>query len=412
MSIFSRLPLIRDILQLKQELNTCQDKLMNMQEENIRLSEELQVKFDSLKEYNNQSEAEWKIQIEKLNDALRESQQEQRCKLIQWNKDNEERWNKSAIENKKLIETVNSINVTNNKKIEELSTKLDASVAVLKSNEYFDQCNLKATQRPIVWGNQERLHISSKSAVFTCFFNVNSGEITVGDFSFAGSGVSILAGSHDMFLPGFLRRDAEITEGCDIKIGSGVWLGSNSTILGPAIIEDNAVIAAGAVVVPGTVVEANCVYGGVPAKKIKELKLIDCFTNIRNIHVQNALQRNNGVLCVQGWRDKEPILIGEKSYVAHKMNEEEAVVLTSKKGVRIYANNKTDDEKILYIKISKSIEYSAESEDTFSKHVLKSGATFIEVESEADVLENQWIILRSDLANIEIFIADSFEAYF
>ena len=407
MSIFSRLPLIRDILQLKRELNDCQCKLLDIQKENTRNSEELQVEFNQLKECYRHSELECKNQINKLNEVLNESQQEQQCQWLRWNKDNEERWQKSVLENEKLTETFFSINEIRDKKIEELSVKLEESVTTLKSDAYFDQCNLKATTRPVVWGDRERLHISSKSAVFTCFFNVNSGEITVGDFSFAGSGVSILAGSHDMFLSGFLRRDAEMTEGCDIKIGNGVWLGSNSTILGPAIIEDNAVIAAGAVVVPGTVVEANCVYGGIPAKKIKELKLINCFTNARNIHVQNALQRNNGVLCVRGWREKEPILIDEKKHIAHKMNEEEAIVLTSKNEIRLYAKNKKDIEKILHINISKSIEYSGKSEGAFLKYILNSGTTFIEVETKANALENQWVILRSDLEDTEIFITNS-----
>ena len=39
------------------------------------------------------------------------------------------------------------------------------------------------------------------------------------------------------------------------------------------MIESNSVIAAGAVVLPGTRVEANSIYGGVPAKKMKEISV-------------------------------------------------------------------------------------------------------------------------------------------
>ena len=109
----------------------------------------------------------------------------------------------------------------------------------------------------------------------SCFFNTNSGNITIGDYTFAGSGVSILAGSHDQHLKGLLRRDVEITEGCDINIGKGVWLASNSTVLGPVTIGNNAVVAAGAVVVPGTVIPENTIYAGVPAKCIGKLELED-----------------------------------------------------------------------------------------------------------------------------------------
>lgn len=88
------------------------------------------------------------------------------------------------------------------------------------------------------------------------------------------------------------------------------------------------------------------------------------------------------------------------------MNEEEAIVLTSKNEIRLYAKNKKDIEKILHINISKSIEYSSKSEGAFLKYVLNSGTTFIEVETKANALENQWVILRSDLEDTEIFITN------
>lgn len=57
----------------------------------------------------------------------------------------------------------------------------------------------------------------------------------------------------------------------DIIIGNGVWIGSNSTILAGVTIGDGTVIAAGAVVTKDC--EANYLYAGVPAKKIKELEM-------------------------------------------------------------------------------------------------------------------------------------------
>ena len=56
-----------------------------------------------------------------------------------------------------------------------------------------------------------------------------------------------------------------------VKIGNNVWIGSHATILSGVTIGDNAVIAAGAVV--NKDVPANTVVGGVPAKKIKEIKI-------------------------------------------------------------------------------------------------------------------------------------------
>ena len=54
------------------------------------------------------------------------------------------------------------------------------------------------------------------------------------------------------------------------RLGAGVVVGSNVCLVGPIHIGDRAVIGAGSVVV--TDVEANSVYVGVPAKKVKELE--------------------------------------------------------------------------------------------------------------------------------------------
>ncbi len=166
------------------------------------------------------------------------------------------------------------------------------------------QLNTKLSSHPTVWGDPGRLDISPLASVFTCLFNTNSGRITVGDYTFAGSGVSLLAGSHDPQLKGFLRRDAEITEGCDIRIGRGVWLASGCTVLGPCVIGDNAVIAAGAVVVPGTEVPADTVYGGIPAKQIARLSFPDTPPE-KDPAVLRALERNGGILFTEGWTPRE-----------------------------------------------------------------------------------------------------------
>lgn len=58
----------------------------------------------------------------------------------------------------------------------------------------------------------------------------------------------------------------------EIYIGNNVWIGSNAIILPGVKIGDNCVIAAGAVVTKD--VPRNKIYGGVPAKEIKDLTLI------------------------------------------------------------------------------------------------------------------------------------------
>jgi len=59
-----------------------------------------------------------------------------------------------------------------------------------------------------------------------------------------------------------------IVHGCTIE--DNVLIGMGAIIMDDAVVKSGAVIAAGAVILPGTVVEANSIYAGVPAKKVKD----------------------------------------------------------------------------------------------------------------------------------------------
>lgn len=202
---------------------------------------------------------------------------------------------------------------------------------------FLKELNRSLSNCPTVWGDEARLHISPKASVHTCLFNTNSGDITIGDYTFAGSRVSVLAGSHDKRLTGFLRRDAEMTEGCDITVGSGVWLGSGCMLLGPCRIGDNAVIAAGAVVVPGTEVAAGTVWGGVPAKEIAKLEMSG---EEEAAAVQEALERSGGLLFTEGW---SPKVYGLGRCPLYEL-EGEGRVLTNRDGATlVYWREEKDD---------------------------------------------------------------------
>ena len=194
-----------------------------------------------------------------------------------------------------------------------------------EDRELLSRLNRGLSISPTVWGDPERLEIDETAAVFTCFFNTNSGWIKIGESTFAGSGVSLLAGSHDPQLKGFLRRDSEATEGCDIVVGKGVWLASGCTVLGPCTIGDNAVIAAGAVVTPGTNVPANTIWGGVPAKQISQLE--DKVMSVDNPAVQRAFEHSNGILFADGWGERIP---GICKKPGHWLCKESASVITDR----------------------------------------------------------------------------------
>jgi carbonic anhydrase/acetyltransferase-like protein (isoleucine patch superfamily) len=60
-----------------------------------------------------------------------------------------------------------------------------------------------------------------------------------------------------------------IVHGCTIH--DHVLVGMNAVVMDNAVVGENSIIAAGAVVLENTVIEPGSVYGGIPAKKIKEV---------------------------------------------------------------------------------------------------------------------------------------------
>lgn len=230
-----------------------------------------------------------------------------------------------------------------NRKIETEKTKLfyEGFDCLVSDCNCLEQLNTQLSIHPTIWGDKKRLQISPQAAVFTCFFNTNSGTITVGDYTYAGSNVSLLAGSHDMFLEGLSRRDAEIKQGCDIVIGKGVWLASGCTILGPCTIGDNAVVAAGAVVTPGTKIPPETVYAGIPAKLVRK---IEVGSQIENQHIAAAVVRENGVLFVDGWSEKRQILYNEALIQGHWIVKYPARIYTDKSEIQFYCHKDIEEE--------------------------------------------------------------------
>ena len=55
------------------------------------------------------------------------------------------------------------------------------------------------------------------------------------------------------------------------KIENNVLIGMGAIVMDFAHIGENSIIAAGSVVLENTIVEPGCIYGGVPAKKIKSV---------------------------------------------------------------------------------------------------------------------------------------------
>lgn len=100
-----------------------------------------------------------------------------------------------------------------------------------------------------------------------CFYGC-AGGISIGSNTIIGNFVSFHSENHvfsDSTIP--IRLQGVTNHG--ITIGDNCWLGSKVTILDGVNLGNNCVIAAGAVMKSGTY-PSNCVYGGVPAKLIKQ----------------------------------------------------------------------------------------------------------------------------------------------
>ena len=120
------------------------------------------------------------------------------------------------------------------------------------------------------YGSEKRLFISDKANTCNTLFNTFSGDIHVSEFVFMGHNVSVLTGTHDYTKKSKERMISAPITGGDIYIEKGVWLGSNSTILGPCRIGENSVIAAGSIVTKD--IPNNVLVGGIPARIIKQLQ--------------------------------------------------------------------------------------------------------------------------------------------
>lgn len=60
-----------------------------------------------------------------------------------------------------------------------------------------------------------------------------------------------------------------VIHGCNIH--DNVLVGMGAILMDQVEVQSNCIIAAGALVIKGTIVEANSVYAGSPAKKIKSI---------------------------------------------------------------------------------------------------------------------------------------------
>jgi acetyltransferase-like isoleucine patch superfamily enzyme len=127
----------------------------------------------------------------------------------------------------------------------------------------------KAFDEPTCWGDDSRITVGKNVNLVNTLFNTVGGYIAIGDFTIFGHNCMVITGTHDVSKTN-LERQSYLTDGNDILIGKGVWIGSGAIILGPCTIMDNVVIGAGSVVLPGFYTEGY-LYAGNPAMTKKKV---------------------------------------------------------------------------------------------------------------------------------------------
>ncbi|HFK1497440.1 TPA: DapH/DapD/GlmU-related protein [Bacillus paranthracis] len=100
---------------------------------------------------------------------------------------------------------------------------------------------------------------------YECFFD-NSGDISIGKECSIGMRTMLITSAHKI---GGEERRAGKAYGLSINIGDASWLGAGVTVLPGVTIGKGCIIASGSVVNKDC--EANGLYAGVPAKRIKDL---------------------------------------------------------------------------------------------------------------------------------------------
>jgi acetyltransferase-like isoleucine patch superfamily enzyme len=116
--------------------------------------------------------------------------------------------------------------------------------------------SLKVVSFPVAAGRHDLIFNGDYAKVLhqvpgSCYFNIASGKITVGENTVFGEQVMILTGKH-LNIDEACERSIDLhsvpESGRDVNIGRGCYIGSGAIIIGPVQIGDFSVIGAGSVV--------------------------------------------------------------------------------------------------------------------------------------------------------------------
>lgn len=122
----------------------------------------------------------------------------------------------------------------------------------------------------LTWQSTASIRIGSNCMLNGTVIHSRS-EVVIGDNCMFGAGTVVLDSDfHSTNMNPTIRREQLQAVDRPVVIGNNVWVGRNVIILKGVHIGDNSIIAAGSVVIKN--IPSNQVFGGNPARFIKELK--------------------------------------------------------------------------------------------------------------------------------------------
>ncbi len=131
-----------------------------------------------------------------------------------------------------------------------------------------DHVIIKEGVRMCACNNNAKISIGKRTTIGYHTFMFASNNIEIGDDCLIAPFVYLVDSDHQIKKGVNINSQPNVTS--PIKIGNDVWIASNVTILKGVTIENGAIIAANSVLNQN--VKANEIWGGSPAKKIRDRK--------------------------------------------------------------------------------------------------------------------------------------------
>lgn len=101
-----------------------------------------------------------------------------------------------------------------------------------------------------------------------CYLNASNG-IELGDDVTLSAKSCVVSTGIDYI--SWMKGKKQHTKTGKVRVGNHVWIGTNATILPGVTISGEYVVIAANAVVAHDIQESNCIYAGVPAKKIRNM---------------------------------------------------------------------------------------------------------------------------------------------